>query len=102
MPTTAAATIAPTRFGQRQREPEVARRQDEERAGDDHEQRDRQVRPEQEPVEDPEDAQALGDGLDAPARCLGVAHAAPFAGMTRIRFDGCDLSPGQGTPVAAP
>ena len=24
---------------------------------------------------------------------LSVPHAAPFAGMTRIRFDGCDLSP---------
>jgi hypothetical protein len=23
----------------------------------------------------------------------------PFAGMTRIRFDGCDLSPERGTPV---
>ena len=26
-------------------------------------------------------------------------HSAPFAGMTRIRFDGCDLSPDRGTPV---
>ena len=26
--------------------------------------------------------------------------ATPFAGMTRIRFDGCDLSPARGTPVA--
>jgi hypothetical protein len=28
---------------------------------------------------------------------------APFAGMNRIRFDGCDLSPArtQGTPAAA-
>jgi hypothetical protein len=27
-------------------------------------------------------------------------HLPPFAGITRIRFDGCDLSPGRGTPVA--
>ena len=55
------------RLGQREREPEVARRQDEERARDDHEQRDGQVRPEQEAVEDAEHAQPLGYGLDAPA-----------------------------------
>ena len=30
----------------------------------------------------------------------GTRNATPFAGMTRIRFDGCDLSPAQGTPVA--
>jgi hypothetical protein len=24
----------------------------------------------------------------------------PFAGANRIRFDGCDLSPEQGTPVS--
>ena len=29
-------------------------------------------------------------------------HAAPFAGMTRIRFDGCDLSPGEGHPGRRP
>jgi hypothetical protein len=29
----------------------------------------------------------------------GVMRAPPFAGTNRIRFDGCDLSPGQGTPV---
>jgi hypothetical protein len=28
--------------------------------------------------------------------------SAPFAGMTRIRFDGCDLSRGYGTPVPKP
>ena len=28
-----------------------------------------------------------------------LANATPFAGMTRIRFDGCDLSPDRGTPV---
>jgi hypothetical protein len=32
-------------------------------------------------------------------RVLSVLPSAPFAGMTRIRFDGCDLSPGRGTPV---
>ena len=26
-------------------------------------------------------------------------HSAPFAGTSRIRFDGCDLSPARGTPV---
>ena len=26
-------------------------------------------------------------------------HATPFAGTSRIRFDGCDLSPARGTPV---
>src|SRR5215467_10428935 len=30
---------------------------------------------------------------------LETRSATPFAGMTRIRFDGCDLSPGRGTPV---
>ena len=36
------------RLGQREREPELVGGQDEERARDDHEQRDREVRPEQE------------------------------------------------------
>src|SRR5581483_6520002 len=31
---------------------------------------------------------------------LGTVTWTPFAGMTRIRFDGCDLSPERGTPVA--
>ena len=28
-----------------------------------------------------------------------VVHHPPFAGMTRSRFDGCDLSRARGTPV---
>ena len=43
------------------------------------------------PSKRPEHPQPLGHGLDSPLRC--VLHLQPpFAGMTRIRFDGCDLS----------
>jgi hypothetical protein len=86
------------RIGKRERQTELVGRKNEERARDDHEQGDGEVRPEQEPVEEAEDAKPLGNGLDAPAWCVGVYHAAPFAGMTRIRFDGCDLSPRRGHP----
>ena len=83
---------------QRQREPELVGGEDEERPRDDHEQRDREVRPEEQPVERAEDAQALRNGLDAPGRRVVRCHSAPFAGMTRSRFDGCDLSPQAGHP----
>jgi hypothetical protein len=79
-------------LGEREREAELVGREHEKGAGDDHEQRHGEVRPEQEPVQHPEHPELLGNGLDAPRWCL-VAHSAPFAGMIRIRFDGCDLSP---------
>jgi len=65
-----------------------------------HEERDAEVRPEQQRVECPEHAQALRHGLDSPRRrCVG--HVTPFAGTSRIRFCGCDLSRVErGTPVS--
>ena len=72
------------RLGQRQREAALPSRQHEERARDDHEQRDRQVRPEQEAVEDAERPEPLRHRLDPPT--CGSSNMPPFAGMTRIRF----------------
>src|SRR5436309_13235018 len=55
----------------------------------------------------PAAANALEVGLDAGAtarvrgcdrECAWYWQTAPFAGMTRIRFDGCDLSPVRGHP----
>ena len=98
-PTTAAATIAASCHRQREPEPVLRGREHEERPGHDHEERDRQVRPEQEAVERPEQPEPPRDRLDSPLWC--VLHTSPFAGMTRIRFDGCDLSRLRGTPVSA-
>ena len=56
---------------------------------DEHEQRHAEVQPEQDRVREPEHPQPLRHGLDSPTWCF---HLTPFAGMTRIRFDGCDLS----------
>ena len=38
-------------------------------------------------------------GVRASNRQATWNHPTPFAGPNRIRFDGCDLSPGWGTPV---
>ena len=38
-------------------------------------------------------------GIGAGDRDAAWNQLTPFAGMTRIRFDGCDLSRGCGTPV---
>ena len=35
-----------------------------------------------------------------PQPVSSLIESAPFAGMTRIRFDGCVLSPARGTPVS--
>src|SRR5215204_4829032 len=51
---------------QRQLEAELGRRQHEERSRDDHEQRHREVPPEQELVEEAKHAQPLRDGRDPP------------------------------------
>ena len=77
LPTIAAATIAPSATGSESPSPNCVGRQDEERAGDDHEQRDGEVRPEQQPVEHAEHAQALGNGVDAPGRRVGSVIALP-------------------------
>ena len=79
------------RHRERQREAVLRAREHQERARHDHEQRDRQVRPEQEAVERPEHPEPSGHGLDPPA-AVRRPRSPPFAGMTRIRFDGCDLS----------
>ena len=39
-------------------------------------------------------------GIGARNRDAAWNQRTPFAGMTRIRFDGCDLSLPRGTPVA--
>ena len=41
-------------------------------------------------------------GVGARDRDAAWNQRTPFAGMTRIRFDGCDLSRARGTPVAKP
>ena len=74
LPTTAAATIARECHRQREREPVLVGRQDEEGARDDHEQRHREVRPEQEAVEGAEHPEALGNRLDAPGRRFDFGH----------------------------
>ncbi len=62
------------RRAEREAEPEVA--VDEHGARDDHEQAYGEAAPEQEEVDEPEHAQALGHRLDAPARCP-VVHRLP-------------------------
>ena len=76
LPTTAAATIAPSATGSESASPYWSSGQDEERARDDHEQRDRQVRPEQEAVERAEHPQPLRNRLDPPRRRFDLAHCA--------------------------
>ena len=59
-----------------------------------HEQAQPEAAPEQAGVEEPEHAQPLvGTRLQCPNSVVLVAHRSPFAGMTQIRFGGCDLSP---------
>ena len=80
------------RFGQRERG-------DEERARDEHEQAQTEAAPQHPVLERAERPQPVRDRTDAPGRCT-VAHLPPFAGMTRIRFNGCDLSrAARDTPV---
>ena len=93
----------PIRLPDQDREERLRQRQrgDEVRAGDEHEQRDAEVPPQEAVVEQPEHAQPVGDRLDSPGgRPLHAVSAPPFAGITRIRSCGCDLSPASGTPVA--
>ena len=72
---------------------------DEKSARDEHEQAEPEAAPQHPVLEAAERAEAVGNGADAPRRCP-FAHLPPFAGMTRIRFDGCDLSRVvHGTPV---
>ena len=66
-------------------------------ADDDHEQRHAERTPEQPVVEQAEHPQPLGNRLDSPRRLL-THFGPPFAGITRIRFCGCDLSLSRGTP----
>src|SRR6266511_1395613 len=65
---------------------------------DEHEQGNAEVRPEQGRVQQPEDAEPFRHRLDPPT---WSSHLPPFAGITRIRFDGCDLSSSarRSTPV---
>ena len=65
-----------------QRQVEVSRQ-------DEHQQRHAEVEPEQRRVREAQHPQPLRHGRDSPTWCF---HLTPFAGMTRIRFGGCDLS----------
>ena len=67
LPSAAPTTIASSVSGSEQRGHE-------DRPGDDDQQADGEVRPEQAGVEEAEDAEAVGHGLDAPGGRLGVQH----------------------------
>ena len=85
-------TIATTAWGSDRAGTEV-------RAGHEHEQRHTEVAPEESVVEQPEHPETLGHRFDSPGgRPLHCLVLPPFAGMTRIRFCGCDLSRACGTP----
>ena len=88
-------TIASTASGSESARHEV-------RARDEHEQRDAEVAPEESVSSEPEHAQPLRHRLDSPGGRPFHRSRSPFAGMTRIRFCGCDLSRACGTPDGAP
>ena len=98
LPTTAAATIAPSATGSDSASPNWSAGRTRNAPATITSSETERFDQSSSPSSDAEHAQALRDGLDAPGRRVVRCHSAPFAGMTRSRFDGCDLSPQAGHP----